>query len=143
MCLYIREPIPDGTMCSSDSTSHSTCGGLCEDHSLAAAPHTVRLGVCTSRPSLQAVKSGGKLYLATSTLVTSDKASPTYSRRPAIAWAELGLSAATSGTDTCVQSRAGVASRQAWDPTKDYSIEWSQQVTGVVLVTGQPCTYAH
>jgi hypothetical protein len=81
----------------------------------------------TCHPCLQAVLSGGQLYLATATVV-SDKVSPSYSRRPAIAWAQLSVSAATQGTDTCTQSRAGVASRQAWDWAKDYSKEWGPQV---------------
>jgi hypothetical protein len=79
-------------------------------------------------PCTQAVLSGGQLYLATSTLV-SDKSSPSYSRRPAISWAQLSVSTATQGTDTCSQSRAGVASRQAWDFSKDFSKDWGHAVS--------------
>jgi hypothetical protein len=75
---------------------------------------------------LQAVLSGGQLYLATSTLA-SDKASPSYSRRPAIAWAQLLVNSTVQGTDTCSQSRAGVASRQAWDWAKSHSSDWGHQ----------------
>lgn len=67
------------------------------------------------------------MYLAVPALVT-DKGSPSYSRRPGIAWAQLSVSTATQGTDSCPQSRAGVASRQAWDWAKDYSTEWGKQV---------------
>lgn len=79
-------------------------------------------------PGTQAVLSGGQLYLATSTLV-SDKSSPSYSRRPAIIWAQLSVSTATQGTDTCSQSRAGVASRQAWDFSRDFSTGWGHAVS--------------
>jgi hypothetical protein len=65
--------------------------------------------------------------LATSTFV-SDKSSRTYSRRPAIAWAQLSVSSSTTGIDSCPQSRAGAASRQAWDWSRDWSKEWGPQV---------------
>lgn len=67
------------------------------------------------------------MYLAMPALVT-DKSSPSYSRRPGISWAQLAVSTATQGIDSCPQSRAGAASRQAWDWSKDYSKEWGQQV---------------
>jgi hypothetical protein len=86
------------------------------------------------------VSAGGKLYLATSTLAAADKASSSttsssttssstgYSRRPALVWAELAVKATTSGSDTCTQSRAGAASRQSWDASRDYSKEWDRMV---------------
>jgi hypothetical protein len=82
---------------------------------------------------VQAVMAGGKLWLATSTLVASDRSSPSYSRRPAVTWAELAVTPSTQGTDTCAQSRAGAASRQSWDAAKDYSLEWGAQVRLIEL----------
>lgn len=75
----------------------------------------------------------GQLYLAMSTLV-SDKSSPSYSRRPAVSWAQLAVSSSTDGTDSCPQSRAGAASRQTWDWSKDYSADWGQEVSVALAV---------
>lgn len=72
--------------------------------------------------------SGGKLYLASPTLVTGDKSSPSYSRRPAIVWAEVALSPTTGGTEQCAQSKAGAASLATWDWQRDYSANWGSEV---------------
>lgn len=76
---------------------------------------------------LQAVLSAGQMYIATSTLV-HDSSSPGYMRRPGIAWAQLSVSSSTQGIDSCPQSRAGVASRQAADWDTDFSQVWGLQV---------------
>jgi len=83
--------------------------------------------LCAVGLCLQAVLSGGQLYVATAT-VAADKNTPSYSRRPAIAWAQLRVLTSTEGTDSCPQSRAGAISRQAWDWAKDYSVGWGQAV---------------
>lgn len=76
---------------------------------------------------LQAVLSSGKLYLATSTAVL-DLATPAYSRRPSIAWAELSVSSEVTGADSCPQSQAGARARDAFDWLTDYSWNWGAEV---------------
>lgn len=116
-CLHVPRGLQ--TVSSLTLSSRAVLGVICVH---CQVQHHVG-AVCT-----QAVLSGGQLYLATSTLV-SDKSSPSYSRRPAISWAQLSVSTATQGTDTCSQSRAGVASRQAWDFSRDFSTGWGHAVS--------------
>lgn len=88
--------------------------------------------LCAVGLCLQAVLSGGQLYVATAT-VAADKSTPSYSRRPAIAWAQLRVLTSTEGIDSCPQSRAGAISRQAWDWAKDYSVGWGPVVGAGML----------
>eukprot|EP00775_Hariotina_reticulata_P012753 gene12753-12882_t len=74
-----------------------------------------------------AILSGGKLYIASPTLVASDRSSSSYSRRPAIAWAELAVDPVLADTGTCPQSQAGKSTRAGWDWSMDHSTDWGSQ----------------
>lgn len=81
----------------------------------------------------QAVLAAGRLYVAGASLVAADPASPSYSRRPAVAWAELALQPSLVGSGpACPQSRAGGNARAVWDWSLDYSRDWGAEASALL-----------
>jgi hypothetical protein len=82
----------------------------------------------TFHVTFQAVLVGGQIYLALPTMVSNDLSSSSYSRRPAVAWAKLAVTAGTAGTDSCPQSIAGLEAAKVTDWSIDYSSKWAAEV---------------
>jgi hypothetical protein len=82
----------------------------------------------TFHVTLQAVLVGGQIYLALPTMVSNDMSSSSYSRRPAIAWVKLSVTAQAAGTESCPQSIAGLEAAKDADWSVDYSSKWAAEV---------------